>query len=83
MQGITDQMQGIRQMCVYTFSYKPIKVMQKACICPPNESKGKYTEVYRSIQKYTEAAAILEGKNVQWVSVGDSISCFCLSVLVR
>ena len=32
--------------------------------------------------KYTEAAAILEGKNVQWIAVGDSISCH-LSVLVR
>ena len=29
-----------------------------------------------------EAAAILRGKNVQWVTVGDSISCH-LSVLVR
>ena len=35
-----------------------------------------------SKQKYTEAAAIFEGKNVQWVVVGDSISCR-LSVLVR
>ena len=32
--------------------------------------------------KYMEAAGIFEGKNVQWVAVGDSISCY-LSVLVR
>ena len=37
--------------------------------------------VIESKRKYTEAAAILEGKNVQWVVVGDNISC-CLSVLV-
>ena len=28
-----------------------------------------------SMQKYTEVAATLSGKNVQWVAVGNSISC--------
>ena len=35
-----------------------------------------------SIRKYTEVTAILSGKNVEWVAVGNSISCR-LSVLVR
>ena len=37
--------------------------------------------VIESKRKYMEAAAILEGKNVQWVAVENSISCR-LSVLV-
>ena len=32
--------------------------------------------IIESKQKYTEEAAILRGKNVQWVAVGDSISCY-------
>ena len=43
---------------------------------------GNPWSLIESKRKYMEAAAILEGKNVQWVAVGNNVSCR-LSVLAR
>ena len=69
----------IMKVAVSTASLIVLKRTKHVLKCKYNGERAitSFTlSVIESKRKYTEAAAILRGKNVQWVAVGNSISCF-------